>query len=172
MKTAIVPAQVTTVEDKVAGNLGLTQLVLLVAPLFIGSGIYALFPPVLELSLFKIVATVLLGMACCSLAIRIHGELLLHWVIALTKYNSRPRYYVASRNSTFGRDATKPDIAGLEPETATEPIQAQKRQSLALSLADISNIENLLTNPSANVKFLTDKKGGMRVLVTEVEQEG
>ena len=50
MKTAIVPAQVTTVEDKVAGNLNLTQLLLIASPVFVRGVIYAVFPPSFEIS--------------------------------------------------------------------------------------------------------------------------
>ncbi len=172
MKTAIVPAQVTTVEDKVAGSLGLTQLVLLVTPLFIGTGIYALFPPVMKLNGFKMALVALLSLLCCSLAIRIRGKLLLHWGAIFAKYNTRPRYYVASKNSTFGRNGLQTIKQDPEPEPYEQAEPARERRRLSLGLDEITRLENLIANPSARVQFLTDKKGGFRVLVTEVKQEG
>lgn len=55
MKTSIVPAQITTVEDKVAGNLSLPQLFLLSAPIFIGSLVYLIFPPFMGAASYKLV---------------------------------------------------------------------------------------------------------------------
>jgi len=48
MKTTTVPAQVTTVEDRLAGNLSLTQLLLLVCPVFVSCLIYVVFPPFIK----------------------------------------------------------------------------------------------------------------------------
>ena len=55
MRTTVVPAQVTTVEDKIAGNLGLSQLLLLTLPVFGGSALFLVNhtvhggPPVLDI---------------------------------------------------------------------------------------------------------------------------
>jgi hypothetical protein len=37
MKTTIIPAQITTVEDKIAGNLSFAQILLFLAALFLGT---------------------------------------------------------------------------------------------------------------------------------------
>ena len=53
MRTTVIPAQITTVEDRIGANLNLTQIVLLLASLFIATFIYATFPPKLVISFFK-----------------------------------------------------------------------------------------------------------------------
>ena len=45
MKMTVVPAQVTTVEDRIIGSLGFSQILLLVIPIFVSAGVFALVPP-------------------------------------------------------------------------------------------------------------------------------
>lgn len=45
MKTTVVPAQITTVEDKIAGSLTFTQIIMLVIPLLTSTAIYVLILP-------------------------------------------------------------------------------------------------------------------------------
>ena len=40
MKMTVVPAQVTTVEDRIIGNLGFSQILLLIVPVFAAAGIF------------------------------------------------------------------------------------------------------------------------------------
>jgi hypothetical protein len=37
MRTRVIPAQITTVEDRIAGNLNLTQILLLMIPVILGT---------------------------------------------------------------------------------------------------------------------------------------
>jgi hypothetical protein len=37
MRTTVIPAQITTVEDRIAANLNLTQIILLLASLFVAT---------------------------------------------------------------------------------------------------------------------------------------
>ena len=71
MKTTTVPAQITTVEDKIAGNLNASQLFLLAVSVFSAFGLYLLFPPSMELTIPKILLCVLSMLFFSSLAIRI-----------------------------------------------------------------------------------------------------
>ena len=77
MKVTIVPAQVTTVEDRIAGNLGLSQLLLLTTPVFSGSLLYVVLPPVFHGAIYKLVLIVALFIICSLMAIRIKGKILL-----------------------------------------------------------------------------------------------
>lgn len=44
MRSTVIPAQVTTVEDTIAGNLTITQIMLLIAPVLLSTAIYAVVP--------------------------------------------------------------------------------------------------------------------------------
>jgi hypothetical protein len=167
MKSTIVPAQITTVEDKIAGSLGLTQLLLLAAPAFIGTAVYILLPPMGKMSLLKIVAVALVALISGLLAIRIKGQILLFWVVILLRYNMRPRYHVNDKNDLYLREVDLPATKEVvETTVAEEPV---KEPLPALSVAEVVQLENLITNPKANVQFLTDKKGALRVHFNEVE---
>ena len=73
MRSTVVPAQVTTVEDRIMGNLGFSQLALLVLPVFIAAAIFAGLPPVMHGSLYKYVASVVVALIMGFLAVRIKG---------------------------------------------------------------------------------------------------
>ena len=170
MRTTIVPAQITTVEDKIAGRLGLMQVMLLVMPVFIGSGLFVILPPFFSYAIYKVMIIGTLALFCGLLAIRIKGKILLLWAIVLLRYNFRPRYYVYSKNTTHMRDIVS-NIAVLD-EMEEEPRQTvitvpQRR----LSVAELVTVETLLADPTANVHFMTNKKGALSVHLTEKPQE-
>ena len=74
MRQTVVPAQVTTVEDKIAGNISFKQMLLLVAPVFLGGAMYVFLPPFLGYSVYKIVLWILFALVCATLAVRIKGR--------------------------------------------------------------------------------------------------
>lgn len=171
MRTTIVPAQITTVEDRIAGRLGLTQLLLLIAPIFGGSAIFVIFPPFFAYAVYKVVLITCVAILCALLAIRIKGKILLFWVITLLRYNARPRYYLFNKNSTHTREIVL--SADIEDESAQEievPM-AEPVRKVSLTTAERVQIEDLLANPAANVHITTNKKGELRVHLTEVSQE-
>lgn len=171
MRTTIVPAQVTTVEDRIAGRLGLTQLLLLIMPIFGGSAIFVVLPPFFAYAVYKLVLITCVAVLCALLAIRIKGKILLFWAITLLRYNMRPRYYLFNKNSTHAREIVLPADIDDEPseETVAETIAPTRRVNL--TTAERVQIEDLLTNPDANVHITTNKKGELRVHLTEIPQE-
>lgn len=167
MKTAIVPAQITTVEDRIAGNLTLQQMILLIAPVFIDFAVYAVFPMPMRLLPYKVVIMVLLSSICLSLAIRIRGKLLIHWLVTLVRYNVRPRYFVYNKNDDYMRYVETPS-----QETASETVQSTAANVVIreeLELAERVRLEELTLNPAANLSFKLRRKGGLNVSITEVE---
>lgn len=167
MKSTIVPAQITTVEDKIAGSLSLSQLVLLATPAFIGIGVYILLPPMGKMSLYKIIVVAVIALASGLLAIRIKDKILLLWAIILLRYNLRPRYHVFNKNDLHLRDTEMPHEEEIVQsvvisEPASEPLPV-------LSIAEAIQLEELIAHPQANVQFLTDKKGDLRVHFNEVK---
>ena len=94
MKVSIVPAQITTVEDRITANLSFTQLILLSIPLFLTALIFFLFPPIDTFSLYKLVVSILITSVSASLAIRVKDKLLLDLIKLRAKYALRPNLYV------------------------------------------------------------------------------
>ena len=168
MKYTVVPAQVTTVEDRIAGSLGLSQLMLLIAPVFGDSALYVLLPPNMHNAPYKLVVMVLLLLVCGLLAIRIKGKILLLWLVVIVRYNSRPGYYLFNKNSLAGREQYEQKKAPeAEPETSATPIT---RAVLSpLSTAQVTRLQALMENPAAHLTFKV-RKGGLRVHITEVKE--
>lgn len=171
MKVTVVPAQVTTVEDRIAGSLGMSQLVLLAAPIFIGSGLYVILPPVMHTVVYKLVVIALLFVLCGLMAIRIKGKIVLLWLITLFRYNVRPRFYVYNKRDLHGREQYRD---GLISELEGEPVVINRRvrKTLSLSTADVVELEHIIGNPAAKLSFETNKKGKLYVRITEIKQEG
>lgn len=167
MRTTTVPAQITTVEDKIVGELSLMQLLLLVAPVFGSAAIFVVLPPFYTSSPYKIVIIVCLFVLFSALAIRIKGRILLMWLVVLVRYSARPRYYLFNKNNTHLRDVPKPEAPQEVAENA-ELTVAPRAPKPQLSTADLVQIEQLITNPEAKLHFRTDKKGALSVHITEV----
>lgn len=96
MKTSVVPAQVTSLEDVIAANLTLTQLVLLVIPVFLSALIFVGLPPVMHLKPYKLGLLFILSSPFLVLAIRVRGQVLFKWMIVLSSYKLRPHLYLFS----------------------------------------------------------------------------
>lgn len=170
MKVTVVPAQVTTVEDRVAGSLGLSQILLLSAPIFGGSILYVILPPFYHSATYKLMIIAMLFVVCSTLSIRIKGKILLLWTVVMLRYNLRPRYYVYDKRSLHSRELYEgAPAAGPEENTAVATKQERKR--LDLTPGELSALQNLLENPAANLAFETNKQGGLYVRITEVKPE-
>jgi len=96
MKTAILPAQVTNIEDTIGGSLSLTQVILLVLPVFIAAIIFAIIPPLMGYDVFKLILLCLVSMPILVLAIRVKKQLILHWLLLVGAYVYRPKMYLLS----------------------------------------------------------------------------
>jgi hypothetical protein len=165
MKTAIVPAQITTVEDRIAGSLGLSQVFLLSAPMFIGAGLYITLPPMMHNAPYKLMLFLFLVLTCGILAIRIKGKIVLLWVHTILRYNLRPKHYVFNKNELIGRQCRYEPV----PFPAEEAQAVMERKKLIpLTTSDLVKLEAILDNPAANLRFRT-QKGGLSVLITEVK---
>lgn len=167
MKSAVVPAEITSVEDKVAGNLGMTQFLLLSTAVLGGAAIYTLVPPFLGFTTFKgiVVAATVVGFSILS--IRIKGQILVHLLIIMLSYNRRPRYHVNNKNDMYLRSQPKIEVEdeGAEQDDETQAVVAAPQ----LGLAGAAQLQQIIDNPQANLHFRTNRKGAMRVHVTETK---
>lgn len=109
MKTTTIPAQITTVEDKIAGNLNFTQIILLLSSLFVGTFIYTVLPAKMQFSAYKIPLIILEFLVFAGLALRIKGRIVIQWLVVLFRYWMRPRVYVFNKNELYLRNTPNPD---------------------------------------------------------------
>jgi hypothetical protein len=167
MKVTIVPAQVTTVEDRIAGNLSLSQLMLLVAPIFGATALYVILPPNLHSAPYKLVIMAILALVCGLLAIRLKGKLVLLWLVVILRYRLRARYHVFNKNSSAGREPGLP-VAMDDEETITSTPKARIRTP-QLSLGEMVRLKEIIEHPAANLTFKTTRKGDLNVFITEID---
>lgn len=167
MKTTVVPAQVTTVEDKVAGSLSFTQLILLTVPIFADSALFILFPPLFKLSPLKFVAGITLALICFVLAFRIRGKLILQWILVLVRYNARPTYYVYNKNDLYLRDARPEEAETAEAIEVPEEVIATEGLH-AIPTPELVRLQSAVSDPRSRFHFKVTK-GGLRVHINEVK---
>lgn len=170
MKVTVVPAQVTTIEDRIIGSLGLSQILMLSLPVFGGTLLYVSLPPILHAAVYKLVIISLLFAICGLMAIRIKGKILLFWLITVIRFNLRPRYFVFNKRTLHGREQYNHPLKIDEAED-TKPVKQMVKKKLSLTTADLVKVYGMLENPAANVYFEM-KKGALHVHATEVKQEG
>jgi len=168
MRVTAIPAQITTVEDHITGNLSLIQLILLCVPVFTGGLLYAALPPVMRIVPYKLPIIVIVTVVCGLMTIRIKGQIALSWIGILLRYWLRPRYYVFDKHSMRGREQYRKVNEVVEAKTEKAPDSLRKQSSL--SLEDLARLQELIENPAANLAFET-RKGGLYVRLTEIKQE-
>lgn len=167
MRVTAVPAQVTTVEDRIMGNLGFSQLVLFILPIFIGGGLFIVLPPFMHGSLYKYVLITVISVLSVVLAIRIKGKIILYWLITIIRYNLRPKYYVYQKSLDHREhyESVQKDVAeasSLEPDEQISRIPH-------LAFPDAAYALEAISEPDRNVRFEMTKKGGLHVRLTKIE---
>lgn len=169
MKVTVVPAQVTTVEDRIMGSLSFSQLMLLIIPVFIGGGLYILAPSLFGSDIYKYIIIGIVTLVCIILAVRIRGKILAYWIVIILRYNLRPKYYLFNKNTSALREDYTNVIA--TPEKVAERGGLKERTKLPrLELHEMSDLMARLENPAAKLRFETTRKGGLYVRLTEIEE--
>jgi len=166
MRVTAIPAQITTVEDRIVGSLNLGQLLLLCTPVFGGGLLYAILPPVVSTSAYKVILMVILGTICGTCAIRVKGQIMLSWAIIFLHYWLRPRYYVFDKCSLHCREQYLRVAEGPQERLVTLPERSHKK--LFLSPKDKAKVQEFIESPAANVAF-DIRKGGVYVRITEIK---
>lgn len=164
MKTQVIPAQITTVEDKIAGNLNLTQILLLLFPAFWTTLVFTFFSPRLHFTFYKLPLVLGVLVLCLVLALRIKGKVVLSWVVTILHYNLRPKYYVFNKNEIYLRNLDIPDLKNktkVQTKKAEEKVEIKTKP--ITSIADLVKLDGLLSNPKYSFSFKSTKKGGMNV---------
>jgi hypothetical protein len=165
MKTTVVPAQITTVEDRIAGNLTFTQIILLIFPLITSAALYSALPPHNGLGALKISLIALQFCFFGSLALRIKGKVVMDWLLVYLRFSLRPRIYVFTKN-----DPTCRDVAPVEAKekAAHKAKKAVSKEAVpALTFPEHSLLTELLENKNLTIGFAMSEKGGVNVSLTK-----
>ncbi len=164
MRTQVIPAQITTVEDKIAGSLNLTQITLLICPAFWATIVYALFIPRFQLSLYKLPLIILVLFLCLALSVRIKGRVVINWLVTIFRYNLRPKYYVFNKNDSFLRTLDLPDFEKKQRNLTRKTVIKEKTKTASIvSISDLVKFEGFFANPKYSLSFKSAKKGGLDV---------
>lgn len=168
MRISIVPAQITTVEDKIAGNVSVQQAMLLGVPVLLGFVIAVLFPPSGQFVAYKIAIVTILFIICGSLAIRIKDRIIAQWMKLFVIYCTRPLYYVYDKNSSYLRHSET--LVLSEKQTVVEGSTKPKTPIHInnISQKEFARLKQFARDSRAGLKFEVDKKGKLHVHVTEV----
>jgi len=168
MRITVVPAQITTVEDRVAGNFTFVQIVLMVIPLVIGALIYSSMAPKIHFNPAKLTLIAVDFFIFGIMAIRFNGKILADWLIIYLRYSARPRRYIFTKNDLIHREI----ILETSEQTASSTIQTVEKKSKrqkSLSLLDQSKMDQLFAENALSVSFKISKKGGVDVSLKQTE---
>jgi hypothetical protein len=169
MKRSIVPAQITTVEDKVLGNLSPIQAGLISVPLVIGVLFYVVLPKHFHFETYKLALLLGLELIGATLSIRINDQMLAFWLAMRLQYNLRPRFYIYDKNDTYLRN--------IPTETEATPAKAPKSQASTkqvelpkIPVSAVVRMEEIMADASVNLRFKTDKNGkGLYAIANEIK---
>lgn len=157
MRTTIIPAQITTVEDKVAGSLNMTQVLILMTPILWTAIVYILLMPSMKLTPLKLVLIIISTTISGILALRIKDKIVAEWLGVLLKYRLRPKYWLYNKNDITNRIVDIPDI----PDIVLVPRKSSKKvinkQKTEINIADLVRFEQLIDSGKVAVSYLIKK---------------
>ncbi len=158
MKTVSIPAQITSVEDRIVGGLTLAQLGLIAAPVFIDFAIYVALPRPMKLNIYKICLIFLISSFLLILALRLKGKLVLFWLLTLISFRVRPKLFVYDKNTLAYRTALTSESRG---ESATSTLQEAKGPE------PVKQDKYYQPKSSHKISFIEERKGKLHVYVGE-----
>lgn len=155
MKTTPIPAQITTVKDKIAGNLSMVQLILLLSPLFISVFIFAVLPERLHFSSYKVALMLSVLAVFLTLAIRVKERIVLTWLVLLVSYHLRPHIFAFDKNDNYLRDGKFSKNNEVKNHSANKQAKEKKKKANSLSVLNLIQLENLINarNTKMVIKF-------------------
>lgn len=169
MKSTVVPAQITTVEDRIAGNFTFTQIVMLMIPLISSTAVYVLILPHLHFSLFKLILIGLQFLVFGVMAIRIKGKIIIDWLVIYLRFSLRPRIYVFTKNDQTHREIIDFEEVKVQKHDKAKA-QSEVKITSILSLQELVKIDRLFNNPALSFRYDLSKKGGINVSVATNEE--
>lgn len=166
MRISVVPAQITSVEDKIVADVSIQQAILLGSPILFGFIITSVFPPSGEFVTYKIAAVLVLFFMFSPLAIRIDDRIIIQWLKIILIYCIRPHHYIHNKNSIYLRN-----IESMRTNFSKETITKNKKTtplSSNISQKEFVRLQHFTTDTKTVMKFEVGKKGKLNVRITEV----
>jgi len=163
MRTTIIPAQITTVEDKIAGNLNLTQILILMVPVFLTAILFALIPPTMKLVGYKLILILFLAVICLILALRIKGRVLFNWLLILSQFKLRPKIFVFNKNDNYLREMEIEVIKKKIKAKNINKIKAVSKKEQELVEAETARFLQFIKDKNNSLSFKLNDKGGLNV---------
>ena len=160
MKTTPIPAQVTTVEDKIAGNLSMSQLMLMLAPLFISVFVFAVLPQRMYFSLYKTIIILFSFVIFFTLCLRIKERIILTWLILLISYYFRPHIFVFDKNDLYLREEDALPEKKKQNRAEGTNIKKESKKRTGLPVAKLMKLEKVINarNTRVVVKFARKRR--------------
>ncbi len=169
MRTRIIPAQITTVEDKIAGNFSLTQIIILLTPVLFTTLVYTFLPPTMMFVLYKLTLTAVYMTICTILAFRVRGKIIASWIIILTRFNLRPKYYVFNKNDIFLRKVSNVNVENITKANLVDVTEKKEVQTTP-SIKDLLRLNHLIEEKDFNLSYRASKKGGLHVAFEKISK--
>ena len=158
MRTTIIPAQITTVEDKIAGSLNMTQILILMIPVLWTAVVYIVFFPVMKLAPYKFVLVLLSLVICLTLALRIKEKIVAEWLGVLFQYRLRPKYYLFNKNNLTNRELVIPELPVEYAPAKKVTKKSMQASDIDLALSDVVKLNNLIASGKVAFRYQFNKK--------------
>jgi hypothetical protein len=167
MRVAIVPAQITTVEDKIFSNISVKQGMLLGTPVLVGFCEALMLQPYGRMVPYKIALSIVALVVCGILAIRIQDRIIWQWLTILTRYCMRPECIVYDKNTMYMRGGHIQQFDESEPKAIT--VKSVTKHTRRIPQQEFIRLEQLARDSRAKLRFEVDKKGELNVHFTEIK---
>lgn len=168
MRTTVIPAQITTIEDKIAGSLNLTQVFILMMPVFLATILFAFIPPLMKLTWYKVISILVVSAVSLILSLRVKGRVVFNWLFILLRYNLRPKYYVFSKNDIYLRSVETP--IETKKVTAKKTVKTIKKMVNELAEVEAVKFSNIINNRNTSLSFKLNREGGLHVAVEQIKK--
>jgi len=158
MRTTIIPAQITTVEDKIAGSLNMTQILIMMFPVLCTALVYILLFPSMKLTSFKLVLIIFATATAGILALRIKDKIVAEWLGVLLKYRLRPKYYLFNKNDLTNRTLDIPELPIEQIIVKKKVDKSVQTKNFDLDIFDQVKLEHLINSGKVALHYQLSKK--------------
>jgi hypothetical protein len=168
MRTTVIPAQITTVEDKIAGSLNLTQLMLLMVPVFWTTIVYTLLTPAMHIVWYKIPLVLVVIIISLGLAIRVNGVVVFNWLFVVLSYKLRPKLYVFNKNDTYLKEIDLPTEIKSTAQSSYKKRTSTTKSTHSVNVKDFLLLQRFMKRKRMKLRYRGSVKGGLNVAFEHV----
>ena len=133
MRSTIVPAQITSVEDKITSFLNLKQIVILIINLVLIMIQFLVIPPFVKFSLLKVLLAFILSALLIPMTFKYKEIILLDHLVLIISYKLRPKTYVLIKDDEFLLDKEFSKFNSISKNVLTENSQLFKKLNFSYS---------------------------------------